>query len=95
MAKMSFLDMLFEVCDEYNNSKEVEKARLKDEFKDAMRDYNRGSVIAAMAERGWDSYAMNRVLEHVTDSERAEAAVGLIKSGKYDSYDIRRILYRL
>lgn len=93
----SILDALAEVCNEYNAQKEQEKADRRKEFEEApeTKVYNRGTVITAMAEQGWGSYDMDRVLEEVTNPEKAEAAVGLINSGNYDWYDVCRVLEKL
>ena len=93
-----FFETLVEVCEAYNKESEKEKERkknLRKEFEKETKDYNRGTVISAMAAQGWDSWDMNRVLEAVTNHEKAEAAVGLINSEKYDSWDICRILDKI
>lgn len=104
MAKNDFWknlgDFMTEVSkyyDEQQQKGEEEKAELRKEFEDTSerKVYNRGTVITAMAERGWDSFDMDRVLEKVTNPERAEAAVGLIKTGKYDYLDVCRIIEKL
>lgn len=96
------LDAIFStienVCDAINEEekrKEETKKKLREEFETEEKHYNRGTVIAAMAKRGFDSWDMDRVLEGVTNSEKAEAAVGLVESGRYDSWDIARILDQL
>ena len=93
-----FLEALNQMCEEYNKEqerKEEEKAEMRKEFESEHKVYNRGTVITAMAEEGWDSFDMKRVLEKVDNPEKAEAAVGLIKAGRYDSFDIRRMLEAL
>lgn len=92
----SFFDALATACEAYNNSiSEEEKAERREAFETEDRIYNRGSVMAAMAEQGWDSYDMKRVLKEVSTPEQAEAAVGLVRSGNYDAYDIARLLETL
>jgi len=92
-----FMTALNEHYDEEQKRQEEEKAELRKEFEDTSerKVYNRGTVITAMAEQGWDDYDMRRVLDKVTNSERAEAAVGLIKTGKYDAWDVGRIIEKL
>lgn len=92
-----FMTALNEHYDEEQKRQEEEKAGLRKEFEDTSdrKVYNRGTVITAMAERGWCSFDMDRVLEKVTSTERAEAAVGLIKTGKYDYFDVCRIIEKL
>lgn len=92
-----FMTALNEHYDEEQKKQEEEKAELRKEFEDTSerKVYNRGTVITAMAERGWSSFDMDRVLEKVTSPERAEAAVGLIKTGKYDYFDVCRIIEKL
>ena len=75
-----------------NNEEKAEFEKAAESFSKAKTKCTKGTVVDAMADRGWSRFDMRRVLEEVTDSERAEAAVGLIRSGKYDAYDIRRIL---
>ena len=92
----SFIDGLAKACEMYNDSiTEEEKAERRTAFEDEHKAYNRGSVMAAMAEQQWDSYDMKRVLKAVSTPEHAEAAVGLVKSGAYDAYDIARLLEAL
>ena len=91
----TFLVALAEVCDNYEKEHEEEKAEKRAAFETEDKVYNRGSVMAAMAEKGWDSYDMRTVLNEVSTPEQAEAAVGLVRSGKYDAYDIRRLLQTL
>ena len=93
----NFLDALAEVCNEYNAQKEQEKADKRKEFEEApeTKVYNRGTVIAAMAEQNWSSFDMDKVLEEVTNPEKAEAAVGLIQAGNYGWYDVCRVLKKL
>lgn len=104
MAKNDFWknlgDFMTEVSkyyDEQQQKGEEEKAELRKEFKDTSekKTYTRGTVIAAMAKLGWDDYDMRKVLDKVTNSEKAEAAVGLIETGKYDAWDVCRIIERL
>ena len=92
-----FMTALSEHYDEEQKRQEEERAELRKEFEDTSerKVYNRGTVIAAMAEQGWDDYDMRRVLDKVTNSERAEAAVGLIKTGSYDAWDVGRIIEKL
>ena len=104
MAKNDFWknlgDFMTEVSkyyDEQQQKGEEEKAELRKEFEDTSerKVYNRGTVIAAMAEQGWDNFDMRKVLDKVTNSEKAEAAVGLIETGKYDAWDVSRIIESL
>lgn len=92
-----FMTAVSEHYDEEQKKQEEEKAELRKEFEDTSerKVYNRGTVITAMAKRGWDSYDMNRVLSKVSNSEKAEAAVGLIETGKYDAWDVCRIIEKL
>lgn len=96
MSKL--FDAFYDMCEAYNEEKkkqEAEKEALRENFETEEKKYNRGTVISAMAEHGYDSFDMNRILEKVTNSERAEAAVGLIRSKKYDAWDIGRILEKI
>lgn len=92
-----FFEALAEACKEYNERQEEERARRRGEFEDnsERKVFNRGTVISAMAKRGWASYKMDRVLNAVSNSEQAEAAVGLIETGKYDCYEIAHIIKKL
>lgn len=96
----SFGDFIMEVgtaCEEKQKKEEEERAEVRKEFEDTSekKTYTRGTVIAVMAEHNWDDYDMRRVLEKVTNSEKAEAAVGLIETGNYDYYEVCRIIERL
>lgn len=98
MLSEKFWDELFDIIaagldanKQINNEEKAEFEKAAESFS-KRKKYTKGTVVDAMAERGWSRFDMRRVLEEVTDSERAEAAVGLIRSGKYDAYDIRRIL---
>ena len=90
----NFLEVLAAVCAAPEGIDEETKEELRKEFEEERKSkYNRGTVIAAMAESGrFDSWDMNRVTEACKTPEHAEAAVGLIRTGRYDSFDIRRIL---
>lgn len=84
--------------EERREKEQKRKEELRKAFETEEKTYNRGSVIAAMANsklRRFDSFDMDRVLSCVTNSEKAEAAVGLIESGMYDSFDIARVLKKL
>lgn len=89
----SLIEVIAALCSS-NGIDEEKKEELRKEFEAEMKEkYNRGTVITAMAEKGWTSYEMGRVLEEIENCEQAEAAVGLIKSGNnYTSYDIARII---
>ena len=92
-----FMTAVSEHYDEQQAKNEEERAELRKEFEDTSekKTYTRGTVIAVMAEHNWDDYDMRRVLEKVTNSEKAEAACGLIKTGRYDYYDVCRIIEKL
>ena len=92
-----FMTEISKNYEEQQKKQEEEKAELRKEFEDTSerKVYNRGTVIAAMAKLGWDSYDMKKVLNAVSNSEKAEAAVGLIETGKYDAWDVCRIIGNL
>lgn len=92
-----FMTAVSEHYDEEQKKQEEEKAELRKEFEDTSekKTYTRGTVITAMAKRGWDNYDMKRVLNKVTNSEKAEAAAGLIETGRYDAWDVSRIIESL
>lgn len=86
---------LVEVCEEYNKMKEKVDEKESFNYDIPETTYDKGSVVAAMAEKGWKSYEMDWVLDAVTNPAQAKAAVGLVKSGKYKWHDITRILENL
>ena len=93
---INFWDVISELadaCEKANEEREKEKAQRREEFEEQTNPkvYNRGTVISAMAENGFDSYGMKKVLKVVQTSEQAEAAVGLINAG-YDWYAISEIV---
>ena len=92
-----FMTAVSEHYDEERKKQEEEKAELRKEYEDTSekKTYTRGTVITAMAKLGWDDYDMRRVLNKVTNSEKAEAAVGLIETGRYDAWDVSRIIESL
>ena len=87
----------YESYEEDMKKREEEKAELRKEFEDTSdrKTYTRGTVITAMAEQEWSSWDMERVLEKITTPERAEAAVGLIRTGNYDYWGVCRIIENL
>lgn len=104
MSKNNFWDEFWDIIitgieagNETIRKQEEEKSELRKEFKmgDNQRIYTRGTVITAMADQGWDRFDMNRVLDEVTNPERAEAAVDLIRTGNYDAFDVKKIIENL
>ena len=91
----NFWKVIGEICDSYEELNEEKKEELRRQFESEKKEYNRGTVIAAMSEQDWSWFDMDQVLKEVTTPERAEAAVGLIKTGNYGWFDIVNILRRL
>ena len=104
MAKNDFWkgfgDFIVAISDSYEEQQkkeEEEKAEIRKEFEDSSkpRIYTRGTVISAMVEEEWPDWDMEQVLKVVTSPERAEAAVSLIRSGRYDWYGVKRVISKL
>ena len=94
----SLLEAISDACEAINEAekrKEELKRKLRDEFETEEKRFNRGTVISVMADQNWRSWDMDKVLEKVSNPEQAEAAIGLIKSKKYEGWEIARILDKL
>ena len=87
---MKIMDMFDEMMFECKREAEEANKKAKEKMEEK-KVYNRGTVVAAMAKKGFGSWDMDRVLEKVKNPEQAEAAVGLIEAG-YDSWDTCRVL---
>ena len=86
-------NVIVAACDVYAKVKERELEQEAMEVVYASRkEVTRSDLLSAMLDQDWQDYEMKAILREELSDDQMEAALELIKSGKFRYYQILRVI---